>query len=80
MNNQTGELYLFKDKEELKRKTEELDALKQSMSLLQQSPSDKCPCCKGAGSVKIEIPFYDKKGRIHRYIPCFCTYLRSLLK
>ena len=76
-NNQTGELYMFRNNEELKRKLEELDRLRETMSILQQAPSEKCPCCKGAGSVKMETPFYDEQGIMHRYIPCFCTFKKS---
>ena len=75
MNDKTGMAYFFKDKEEIAKLKKELEALQQSITLLQRGPTAKCPCCKGNGSVQIKEPFYDEHGKIHRFIPCFCTFL-----
>lgn len=73
MNDQTGERYDFLTILELREKIEELEAKNQTLTLFQQSPDERCPCCKGTGSVQVKEPFY-VKGRIRRFIPCFCTY------
>ena len=74
MNDQTGELYFFKNSRELEELKKKCDALNESLTLLQQAPFEKCPCCKGAGSVQVKTPFYDEQGKIRRFIPCFCTF------
>lgn len=74
MNDQTGEYYKFNKMKELEDKIKELELKNETLTLLQQKPDERCRCCKGTGSVQVKEPWYDERGKIRRYIPCFCTF------